>query len=564
MPWPFLNSRRAGFFESVPGKLIVCALLTALAIAVFESVRFADFINYDDPTFITNFPRVQQGLTTDNFWWAMTTQYKEYWHPLVWLSHMLDCQLFGLHPAGHHLMNLGFHIVGTLSVYLALASLTGKGGRSAVVAALFAIHPLHVESVAWVTERKDVMMMPFFMATLACYAAYVRRRSLRWYAMCAACFVLTLMCKPIGMTLPGVLLLMDFWPLGRAGIRWRPLAIGQQPAEAVGATASLGRLIVEKLPLIAIALASLLFTLRGQADASAVIAPTLVPLGLRIENASLAILFYLEKLVVPTNLSVFYPYSRTIPVQAAMAALSLELLITLGVLRWGARRPYLAVGWFWFLGTLLPVIGLIQVGPQAMADRYTYLPSIGIFFAVVWLIADTAEGHSLVQRMNIAIALGLIVTFALIARAQVGYWKNTQALFAHALEVTDNNWLAHYEMGLVHNERGEFGAAAREFAETIQLNPGYAMAYNELGNCIFLVNPQQSIQWFRQAVDYAPREFIVHYNLASALLQTGDSAGAAEEYHEALKIDPDSANAQRGLDIAMSKLAHAATSQSEK
>ena len=422
--------------------IIFCLCLILVASAVFEEVRTHQFV-FDDLGFISRNALVKDGLTWNGFTWAFTTKLMGIWHPVTWLSHMVDCQLFGVNPAGHHLMNLFFHLANTLLLFLLLLSCTQAEWPSFIVAALFAIHPLHVESVAWVAERKDVLSAFFWLLTMWAYVGYVRHPGWRRYALVLICFSLGLMAKPMLVTLPLVLLLWDYWPLRR----WAPQgATAAETGPPVGICPypriPLKRLVWEKIPLFILVVLFSLVTVYAQKAGAMVVSLADIPLGARISNALVAYATYLGKTVVPVHLAVLYPHpGNAIPWwQALGAALGLALLSFM-IIRQALSYPYLLVGWLWFLGTLVPVIGLLQVGRQAMADRYTYIPLIGLFIMAAWGMADLLARWRCPKFLLPLVGGIMILVFGTVAWFQVGYWRNAVSLFQHTLSVTQNNLL---------------------------------------------------------------------------------------------------------------------------
>jgi tetratricopeptide (TPR) repeat protein len=457
--------------------IIFCLCLILATSAVFEGVRHHQFV-FDDLGFISRNSVVKDGLTWNGFTWAFTTRLMGIWHPVTWLSHMVDCQLFGVAPAGHHLMNLFFHIANTLLLFLLLLSCTKAEWPSFIAAALFAIHPLHVESVAWVAERKDVLSAFFWLLTMWAYVGYVRHPGWSRYALILIFFSLGLMAKPMLVTLPLVLLLWDYWPLRR----WAPQ--GAAAAEAgppVGTfpypRIPLKRLVWEKIPLFILVVLFSLAAVQAQKAGAMVVSLADIPLGARISNALAAYVSYLEKTVYPLNLAVLYPHpGNAIPGwKVAGAALGLALLSWM-IIRQALRYPYLPVGWLWFLGTLVPVIGLLQVGTQAMADRYTYIPLIGLFIMAAWGMADLAARWRCPKFLLPLVAGILIAIYGTAAWFQVGYWRNAVSLFQHTLSVTQNNLLIQGALGEALYFRGEVDQALVHFQEAIRLDPPLGLA----------------------------------------------------------------------------------------
>jgi tetratricopeptide (TPR) repeat protein len=432
--------------------LLLGAALALLTLAAYLPALHNGFVNLDDGFYVTGNPQVQKGITRASAAWALTANVANNWHPLTLLSHQLDCQLFGLDPAGHHATSLLLHLANTLLLFAVLRGMTGALWRSAAVAALFAVHPAHVESVAWVAERKDVLSALFWILAMAAWTGYARRPSPGRYLLAALMMILGLMAKPMVVTLPFALLLLDVWPLERHGLGWR-------------------RLIAEKLPLLALSAAASLVTLRYQRTSLAPL--DLVPWSLRLANAAVSYAAYLGKLLLPRNLAVFYPIPLAIPAwQVAAATVLLAALTALAV--WKARRaPWLLVGWLWFLGTLVPVIGLVQVGRQAMADRYTYIPSIGLFVAIVWGIAALARERRAILSMAAAAA---ILALAAGTWMQAGYWRDSVALYRHALAVTRGNYVAHVGLAKALTAKRDWTGAAEQYRAALALRPGLTEA----------------------------------------------------------------------------------------
>jgi protein O-mannosyl-transferase len=452
--------------------IIFCLILILVSSVVFEGMRTHQFV-FDDLGFISRNSLVKDGLTWNGFTWAFTTRLMGIWHPVTWLSHMVDCQLFGVAPAGHHLMNLFFHIANALLLFLLLLFCTKAEWPSFIVAALFAIHPLHVESVAWVAERKDVLSTFFWLLTMWAYVGYVRNPGLRRYALILICFSLGLMAKPMLVTLPLVLLLWDYWPLRRWAPRGTPASeIGQPGGNFPYSRISLKRLVWEKTSLFILAVIFSLLAIYAQKAGAMVVSLADIPLGARIGNALVAYATYLGKTLFPFHLAVLYPHPGNAILwwKVLGAAVGLALLSWI-IIRQALRYPYLLVGWIWFLGTLVPVIGLVQVGPQAMADRYTYIPLIGLFIMVAWGMTDLLARWRSPKFLLPLVAGIMIVVFGIAAWFQVGYWRNAVSLFQHTLSVTQNNLVIEGALGEALYFRGEKDQALVHFQKVIRLNP---------------------------------------------------------------------------------------------
>jgi tetratricopeptide (TPR) repeat protein len=533
--------------------LISIALIASTLIA-YEQVRYNDFVGYDDYLYVTENPNVNEGITRESILWAFTTPYAYNWHPLTWLSHMLDCQLFGLNPAGHHIINLFFHIANTLLLFWIFKRMTGAIWQSAFVAAAFALHPLHIESVAWVAERKDVLSGFFWMLTMIAYVRYAEQLGIRRYLLVVLAFCLGLLSKPMLVSLPFVLLLLDYWPLGRLqrGLQNSSEALSQSESTGPGLhKLPVGRLIVEKIPLFVLAAASSLGTYIIQQQAGAM--TDKIPLTFRTANALFSYISYIGKMVYPSRLAVLYPhpFNKLLIWQSIVSAVMLVVISTI-VIYMGRRWRYLVVGWLWYLGTLVPVIGLVQVGSQAMADRYTYLPLIGIFIMVSWGVADlTAKWRY--RNIGLGITASIMLVVLLICtRMQLHYWQNSFTLFGHALEVTENNPIMHYNYGKVLIEKGQLEEAATHFNEALRLRPIYFEARSNLG-VVFLGQGKidEAIACFTESLRISDKPYELHNNLGLAYAQKGKLDLAIGNYNEALKLKPDYVNAINNLGSAL-------------
>lgn len=497
--------------------IIAAVLLIILTLIVFQGVLHHDFITTDDHIYIVSNPHVTAGLSLRGIAWAFTTWTAANWHPLTWMSHMLDCSLYGMNPAGHHATSLLIHLANVLLLFLLLLRMTGNTWRSAVVAALFAIHPLHVESVAWAAERKDVLSAFFWMLTMWAYVLYTERPVPAKYALILLTFALGLMSKPVLVTLPFALLLLDYWPLGRyPKRRWSSL-------------------VWEKVPLFGLAGASGLITCIAQQKGEALVSLQNLPMGVRIANASVSYVTYLCKTFWPSNLAIMYPHPQaTLPSWQVIGSALVLALLTLLVLK-GRSRPYVTVGWLWYLGILAPMIGLIQVGGQAMADRYTYIPLIGLFIIITWGIAEWKRWVS----VKAVIACMIIIALGIAAGIQVGYWKDAYTVFLHADQVTANNYLANSELGNVLRARGRLDEAAQRYRKALEILPRYEMAHLGLG--IVLARQgrfDEAADNLREAIAIRPDYAEAHFVLAACLAGARDPEGAAKEYAEVIRLSP--------------------------
>jgi len=503
--------------------------LLAVTAGVFSPVLENNFINFDDEQYVTDNPHVRQGFKPQEFGWAFTTRDAANWHPLTWLSHMLDVELFGLNPRGHHLTSLLLHLANAGLLFIVFSAMTGSVGASALLASLFAVHPLHVESVAWVAERKDVLSTCFALLSLWAYHQYARRPGVVRYLAAIVLFSLGLMAKPMVITLPLLLLLLDYWPLGR--LPGAPGAIHL-------------RRLLEKVPFFLLSAASAAITLSAQ-DRGGAVQGVSFPFSWRISNALATYLQYLWKTVWPRNLAVFYPHPEgALPLWLSAGAGLLLLALSIAAVRSGRRFPFLPVGWLWYLVTLVPVIGLVQVGRQGMADRYTYLPLTGVFIIVSWG-APLLLGNGRRRGRVLALA-ALLILPALGVRAyrQAAAWRDSLTLFSQALRTTRDNWVAEYNVGFLLDGQGDAAGAAAHYRNALRIRPDYTEAHVNLGNLLAAGrNFEEAAAHFRSAlyrqplmsrigIDKAP------INLGNVLFELGRTDEAAVSYQEARRIDP--------------------------
>ncbi|UCC21917.1 MAG: tetratricopeptide repeat protein [Planctomycetota bacterium] len=539
----------SALMKQTPKKLhilIIYATLAVTTIIAFEQVRLNDFIDYDDNRYVTDNPRVKEGITRKSVGWALTTTDIGYWHPLALLSHILDCELFGLEPSWHHLSSLFLHIANTLLLFWVLKRMTGAVWRSAFVAVLFALHPLHVESVAWVAERKDVLSGLFWMLTMAAYLWYAGRPSIRRYALVFLALGLGLMAKPMLVTLPFVLLLLDYWPLGRFS---PPQA---EPVKSDYHKSTVYRLIVEKIPLFVLITASCVATYIVPKSRETTTSMDFGPLSSRMANALVSYASYIWKMFYPSRLAVLYPHpGDNLPIWQVIVSLTSLAVLSAVIIYWGRRRRYLLVGWLWYLGTLVPVIGLVQVGAQAMADRYTYLSAIGIFIIVVWSSAELA-GRWRYGTVGLGVTAGVVLVMLLICtRAQLRHWQNNITLFGHTLEVTENNYIIHSNYGGALFEEGRFDDALAHFSEALRINPRYADARRNIGIVLLRQGKiDDAIAALVEVLSYRGDWPITHNYLGLAHAQKGELDLAVQNYNAALQLEPDYVDAYKNLGVA--------------
>jgi tetratricopeptide (TPR) repeat protein len=574
---------------------LICLALAVITTALYLPITHHAFVNFDDDDYITNNSHVQAGLTWAGVIWAFQTGAAANWHPLTWLSHMLDCQLYGLYPGGHHSTNLIFHVVNTLLLFLWLNQLTGALWRGAFVAALFAWHPLHVESVAWAAERKDVLSAFFWMLTLIAYTRYAREsrvhspQSKVFYGLSLLAFACGLMSKPMVVTLPFVLLLLDFWPLERFSCFSFHVSRSNQPStlNPQPSTKSAVRLLCEKLPFFAVTMAASVVTYFVQTSGRALWSPGVLSLSDRVANALWAYDRYISKTFWPVDLSIFYPHPYHWPPGLAIGS-ALLLALWSGLSIWRARQyPYLFVGWFWFLGTLVPTIGLVQVGSQSMADRYMYIPSIGLFILVAWGINDFLNWRPHWRRIT-AFAGGVALAGCLVGtEIQLSYWQNSIRLFRHAIEVTTDNFVAYTCLGETLTDLGMKKEAMDFCGEAVKISPNSPVAQFNFGMALLHNNrpdealahldaagrlaphnseiqynlglfyllhtkPDEAAGHFAAALVERPGFAEAHYRLAQVLSQQHKSKEAVFHYREALRLKPEFPEAKAALDQILS------------
>jgi tetratricopeptide (TPR) repeat protein len=517
--------RTAGRSARDAPKVALAAALAVITFLVYSPVLQNEFLNFDDDHYILDNPNLRAGLSWPAVRWAFTTGYGANWFPLTWLSWMLDVSLHGFDPRGFHLTNLLLHCLNVVLLFLVLARMTGAPGRSAFVAGVLALHPLHVESVAWAAVRKDVLSGLFAVLALWAYARYAARPGLRRYLLVALSLGLGLMAKPMLVSLPFVFLLLDVWPLGR-----RPR-------------------VLEKLPLLALSAASSVVTLAVQRASGAVQSFEVYPLRIRLLNALVSYVTYLRKAFWPIDLAVYYPHpGETVSVGGALAALLVLVVVSILVLRSWSRRPYLAVGWLWFLGSLVPVSGLVQVGQQALADRYMYIPLIGISIIVAWGAVDLVE-HSRLTRRAAAVAGSLaLAALGFMTSLQVRLWHDSLSLFEHALRVTKDNAVAHLNLGIALLDRGRLDEAAGHLREAIRIHPGSAEAHGALGEALAREGRrEEALEHFDTALRLEPRLSRVQNGFGRALADEGRADEALVHFREAAAIDPFYAEAYNNI-----------------
>ena len=558
--------------------LIVYVLLMVATLAVFWQVNQFDFINLDDPVYVTENKSIQSGITSNGVKWAFSTTYAQFWHPLTWLSLMFDYQLHGLNAGGYHLTNLILHLLSTLLLFWLFNRMTGAIWRSAFVAALFALHPLHVESVAWISERKDVLSAFFWMLALCLYVYYTEKPVTKRYLLVLLCFACGLMSKSMIVTLPLVLILLDYWPLGRL----QRQKIGTNMKEKVPVSTNSGQKktktkkgalkektylptnqklseakiagiiplwqIMEKIPFFILSAIFTILTLYAQYKPSF----KGFSLSSRMANAPVSFVAYLEKTFWPHDLAVFYPFSDQLPVWQVLGSTLLIIVVSAVVIVTVKRMPYLFVGWLWYAITLLPVIGIVQVGKHAMADRYTYLPLIGIIIMLAWGIPSLIKHEETQKIVLFPAGVVSLAVLSFLTWQQCGYWKNSTTLFSHTLKVTKNNDLAHYNLGLAMKDQGKMEEALNEFRKTINIKPSCGDAHNNMG-IVFEMHfkkNSEAIYHYRQALQIDSNNPGTHFNLGIALAKNGEVKEAIENFRLAINLKPDYEEARWALKLA--------------
>lgn len=525
-------------------KLVLALVLAASVLILYTRAAKFEFINYDDNLYVTQNDEVQQGLTVASAKWAFTTFAVANWHPLTWISHMADYQLFRLNPVGHHLVSVFLHLFNAILLFWILLRATGAMGRSLVVALLFAVHPLNVESVAWVAERKNVLCTAFMLLALAAYSWYCRQPSWKRYSSVAALFVLSLMAKPLSVTFPFMLLLWDYWPLKRFQCGREPT--DRTPAEI--ATRPAYKLILEKIPLFILSAASSVVTMLAQRSAGATVVPwAVLPLTARLKNAAVAYVVYLGKLTWPAKLAVMYPHPGN-GIAGWKVGLGTAILIAVSVIAWKLRnRRYFLAGWLWYVGTMVPMIGLVQVGDQAYADRYMYVPMIGLLVIFAWGLWDLVSAARAHRVIYAVVVLCCATALSIRCAQQLSYWQDSITLFSHVIAVTQNNFHAEVNLGGALDEAGRPEEALQHFYRAAAESPDYGLAHYDIA--VHLQKKRDlpgAIQEYRRAIDdRRDHDLLAHANnnLAVCLTELGRNPEAEAHFREALKLDPSEFNA---------------------
>jgi tetratricopeptide (TPR) repeat protein len=564
------NSKRhakeqRGRLQSSPSSrsitLGIYLLLATISLVVFAQSIRSDFVNFDDDLYVYNSPGIQAGLTIKGIAAAFTSPHARNWHPLTTLSHMLDCQLYGLNAGGHHATNIILHTIAVLLLFRVLRQMTGAVWKSALVAALFAVHPLHVESVAWVSERKDVLSAVFFFLMLDVYGRYARAASVTRYLVVIVLFAAGLMSKPMLVSGPIVLLLLDYWPLRRFD---QPSLTSEKTriSKTANERPVVPLLFLEKIPLFILSAVACVITFVIQKRATGAIPP--LPFLWRLQNAFASYVIYVWKTVWPTNLAVFYPHPNdTLAIWEVTFAIVLLLAITATAIVFRSQRPYLLTGWFWYVVMLVPVIGLVQVGEQGHADRYTYLPNIGLFVVMVWFAADVAIVRRSRSRLAVSTAVAVLIVLALAWAAfiQTSYWCNSETLWTHALSVTADNDVAHNNLGYLCTDRGELDKAISQFESAARIRSGKLHPHYNLASAFVQMNlgdalarkgrSDEAMVHYEEAIRLQPNYADAYYNRGNVLFTMGRTDEAIADWERTLEIQPNDADAHTGLGNAL-------------
>lgn len=535
-------------------EIIVIASLIVVTFAVYWQTKDHDFIVYDDLAFIVQNPHIQSGLNWKAVKWSFTDMKVDYWHPLTWLSHALDIQLYGLNAAGHHMTNVILHITNAVLLFLLLKRMTGALWRSAFIAAVFALHPLNVESVAWAAERKSVLSVLFFILTIRAYVDYAEHPSAGRYVITLLLFALGLMSKPVLVTLPFILLLLDYWPLDRFGTLKPPyideVSGGRAP---MSWKAVARRLVLEKIPFFALSLSAGFLTVIAHKSIGVVTSLEQAPVTARLSNALTSYVIYLKMMVWPHKLSIFYPYVVDImtPWKGAAAGIFVAGIFALVIIN-ARRHRYLAVGWLWYFVALLPMIGLLHVGGQAMADRFTYIPLIGVFLIIAWGWEQLVSMLRYNRIVSCVAAALVLPALALGTSSQLRHWQNSAALFEHAVTVTDNNYVAHTNLGSILLDEGRYEEALDHFSKAVSVNPGNAITNYNMGYILTLLRRcVEARPFFLKSLEINPQCAEAHNFIGECLSGRREYAGAISQYREALKIRPGYPHFLNNLAIAL-------------
>ncbi|QTA81915.1 Tetratricopeptide repeat-containing protein [Desulfonema limicola] len=527
-------------------EILISFLIAVFILSAYWNIKDYDFISFDDNVYVTDNIHVKNGLTFENIIWAFSFSDKNetYWHPLTWLSHMLDCQLYGLNPGMHHRTNLIFHMANSLLLFFVLQLMTGAVWRSGVAAFFFALHPVNVDSVAWIAERKNVLSTFLWLLTMLLYYYYTQKKIFPRYCAALLSFALGLMAKPMLITLPFVFVLLDYWPLKR-------FKIFDNKKDILNS-------FIEKIPFFLLSLISVFISIISVNNQKIVITTEMLPMKLRIENAVVSCVNYIVKMIWPENLAFFYPFPEAIPLWKITVSAFFIILIFVLVFFYIDKRPYLFTGWLWFIGTFIPVSGIKQAGLwPAMADRWAYVPLIGIFIIIAWSIPVSLVKNSFGKKICIIIISAVIIGCTIKTRIQTRYWSDSITLYKHAVEVTENNNVAHYNLGNEYFNLGFFDKAVKHYQEALSIKPIFKRnldIHNNLGLALVKENKiDEAIHHYYEALKINPEDADVHYNIGNALLQKGEIYKAVHHYKMVLNLRSDYVNAQKLLEFTLKK-----------
>ena len=530
-------------------ELLISLMLILAIAAVYYPVRHYEFISLDDGLYVTANDRVQQGLSIEGLKWAFTTDHAGFWIPMTWVSLMIDSHFFGLSAGSFHLTNVVIHVFNALLLFFVFRRMTGRIWASGLVAALFAIHPIHVESVAWVSERKDVLFAFFWLLAMWFYVRYAEKPGFNRYIPLIICFFLGLMAKPMIVTLPFVLLLLDYWPLKRIP----KLQMNRSGEQRTAKTISI--LILEKIPLFILTVIVSVITFMLQKSGGAVTSLSTLPVSQRIFNSLISYLQYIGKMVWPHPLAVLYPRTDVLPTWQWVLSLLVLLAVSAVICHYRKIHPFLVVGWLWFLGTMVPVIGLVQSGPQTMADRFAYIPFIGLYLMAAWGLGTMIDRWPRRKSVTAILMIAILATSMLLARMQVGYWSNNLTLYEHTLNTTRNNFVVHRNYGMALAYKGRLAEAIYHFKRALAIDPHYAQTYHDLGTALMLNRDyEDSLKYFDHALKLRPNYLKSHYNLGLALMHLGRAQQAEFHFRRALQIDPNYYRAQKNLQRVQSAI----------
>ncbi len=526
---------------------LICLLLVIATLVVYWPVKDFEFIDYDDNEYVSENSYIKEGVTLEGVIWSLTADHSANWHPITWLSHMLDVQIFGMDAGWHHLTSLAFHIANILLLFHVLLKMTGNLWQSGFVAALFALHPLQVESVAWVAERKNVLSTFFWMLTLWTYAGYTKQPGYGRYLIALFVFTLGLMAKPMLVTLPFILLLMDYWPLDRL-----KLLHSNRKDHIVSQKSAVLHLFLEKIPFLLLSMIVCIITISVQQQWQAVASFDEFPLSLRVSNALISYIRYIGLMIWPFHNAIIYPYPGSVAIWQTIGSVALLIGLSAIAIRTRRKFPYITVGWLWYIGTLVPVIGLVQVGKQAMADRYTYIPIIGILIILAWGVPALISRRRRFRIMLGAFAVILLSGFMVLTRVQLSYWKNEVILFKHAVNVTENNWFAHNHLGIYLKRRGNLEEAISHYSKALRIKPDNAILHNNMGNALVARDRLKAAAFhYYEAIRLNPGYASAHNNLGIVLERQGRLDEAGTHFRKALQIEPDRVATKKHIEIIL-------------